>query len=124
MLPATTQVKEVSPDDVFKSDIAKDKWPSGPTKTVGTEPDAMLSLMRSGYGTLKGTITKCKQQVFKNRFSKDTLNTLNVKLKDSLEGMQELWKQMANMHQLPTADKNKVHEDYHIYEKLVTDAQY
>ena len=52
------------------------------------------------------------------------LSTLDEKLKVSLEGMQELRRQMASMHQLPTADKNKVHEDYHIYEKFVTDTRY
>ena len=28
------------------------------------------------------------------------------------------------MHQLATPDKNKIHKDYHIYKKLVTDAWY
>ena len=41
-------IKKVSPTDAFKSDIAKDKWPAGLTKTVGTDPDPMIASLRSG----------------------------------------------------------------------------
>ena len=119
-----TVIKKVSPTDAFKSDIAKDKWPAGPTKTVGTDPDPMFSSMKSGYGILKGTITKCKQQVYKSRNSMSNLNSLDEKLKNYLEGILELRHQMSKMDQLPAADKDKIHDDYHHYERIVRDARH
>ena len=121
--PATTQVK-LSPDDVFKSNIAKDSWPDRPTKTVGTETDPMIAALRRSYGTMKASITNCKKEVFKSRFSKKTLNTLDEKLKTSIEGMKELRQRLVELPQLATPDKNKIHEDYHTYDKLVADARH
>ena len=95
----------------------------GPTKPVGTETDPVVASLRRGYGTMKAAITNCKKEVFQSRFSKTTLDSLDEKLKVSFEGMTELRHRLAELPQLPTPDKNKIHEDFHIYDKLVKDAR-
>ena len=37
--------------------------------------------------------------------------------------MRELRHRLADLPQLPTPDKNKIHEDFHTYDKLVKDAR-
>ena len=52
------------------------------------------------------------------------LNSLDEKLNTSLDGMLELRHQMTKMDQLPVMDKDKVHDNYHTYERLVRDARH
>ena len=114
---------KLSTDDVFKSSITKDTWPSSPTKSNGTRKDPVVTFLKQNYGAMKTAISNIRDKVFQSQLrgqlSMATLDLLDAELTFYLENMKTLRHQLAELPQLTTYVKNGIHKSYHIHEEIV-----
>ena len=53
----------LSTDDVFKSSLPRDTWPSSPTKSLEISKELMVTSLKHNYGAMKTTISNIRDKV-------------------------------------------------------------
>ena len=109
----------LSEDDVFKSSMPKDSWPSSPTDSLEKSQKLVVHFLKQNYGVMKTSITSIQTEVFQSQISTPTLNLMDVELTFCLENMKTLRHLLAELPHLKTSDKYKIHKSYHAYEDTV-----
>ena len=64
----------LSEDDVFKSSMPKDSWPSSPTDSLERSQKLVVTFLKQNYGVMKTSITSIQKEVFQSQISTPTLN--------------------------------------------------
>ena len=108
----------LSGEDVFKSSMPKDSWPSSPTDSLESQK-LVVKFLKQNYGAMKTSISDIKVRVFQNQLSMPTLNLMDVELTFCLENMKTLRHLLIELPHLKTSDKYKIHTSYHSYEDMV-----
>ena len=109
----------LSGDEVFKSSMPKDSWPSSPTDTLGKSQELVVQFLKQNYGVMKKTVTRILEEVFQGQISTPTLNLMDVELTFCLENMKTLRHLLIELPHLKTSDKYKINKSYHSYEDIV-----
>ena len=97
----------LSGEDVFKSSMPKDSWPSSPTDSLEKSQKLVVQFLKQNYGVMKTSITSIQKEVFQSQISTPTLNLMDVELTFCLENMKTLRHLLSELPQLTNSENTR-----------------